>query len=487
MMLRFALAALLLASAPVAVRAQTSPIATAPLRLTPELSARLGEDAVAYTCSPTCTGPSCQCAATRPAPAIPNAQKPQFLVVSVDDCVNANTEAMLQPVLHDGSLRNPDGRPLPLTYYVSLEGCATGGTSAPTIVKARYDQGHEMAVHTRTHTTGTSTGLATWKNEMTTVRTWLANAGVNVARDVKGFRAPYLATNNSMFTALSELGFLYDSSIMESPFWSPVSDGLDAFVWPYTYDSGRAQNCSSWASGNNCPTAPVPGLWEVPLYQFVSTSNENANPTFYGVLDIGGPEAYSGYPRRIEGAALRAIVDLHFNQRYNGNRAPLTFNFHAPGFASPARQRELREILASYLARPNVWAVTTTGLIEWMQNPVPAAQMPQWYAQYCQRHPCTPSTSVANGEDERASSARVQIAPNPARGTFVVDAPLAIPGTATVEVLDLLGRRVRAEQAMGTDRVRVALTAEGLAPGTYFVRVVDARGAASAPQRLVVP
>lgn len=455
-----------------------------PLRLTPDVERTLSASAFTYTCPATCVAPDCQCGTTEPAPAIAEPELPQFLVVTVDDCINTNTEALLAPSLFDGSLKNPDGRPLPITYYLSLEGCATGSASNPALVKARYDAGHEIAVHTRTHSTGASTGASKWTSEITYVKTWLQNAGLNVARDVKGFRAPYLATNNLMFTVLAQQGFLYDSSVMESPFYSPVSTGIGGFVWPYTFDYGRAQQCSSWASDNNCPTSPIPGLWEVPLYEYVSNPDPSANPEYYGSMDLGGPQAYSGYPSRLEGQDLLDIYATHFDARYTGNRAPMTLPFHAPGFDSPTRQKDIRTAIGSMLARPNVWAVTTTGLIEWMKNPVPAAQMGAWMNAYCQRHPCAAPVATAAEDNARTDVQDVRLFPNPARGAFAVTATLATPGTATVEVVDVLGRVVR--QAVGTGRLHATFSTDGLAPGTYLVRVADAAGHASTPQRLVV-
>lgn len=462
---------------------------SAPLRLTPAVTEALmsAQAAAAYTCPSTCVAPGCQCGTTDPVATLAPPQTPQFLVVTVDDCVNANTEALLAPVFRDGSLKNPDGRAIPLTYFLSLVGCATGTNSNAALVKSRYDKGDEMAVHTRAHSTGTGTSAATWASEIASVKTFLSDAGVNVARDVKGFRAPYLATNSSMFTAVKNAGFLYDSSVMESPFYSPVSRGIGSFLWPYTFDYGKAQLCSGWASDNNCPSGKLPGLWELPLYEYVSTTDVNSNPAFYGVLDLGGPQAYSGYPSRIEGNDLRNIFQLHFNERYTGNRAPMMLGFHAPGFDSGLRQREIRENIATMLAQPNVWAVTATGLVEWMQNPVPASQMTAWYQGYCQRHPCSAATPVASEDDVRAQVVTaLSVFPNPARGTFSVDATLATAGAATVEVVDLLGRQVRALMASGTDRVRASFTTAGLAPGTYLVRVTDAQGHASAPERLIV-
>jgi len=77
----------------------------------------------------------------------------------------------------------------------------------------------------------------------------------------------------------------------------------------------------------------------------------------------------------------------------------------------------------------------------------------------------------------------MQLSPNPAHTTATVQLP-AIPGaaTATLTLLDALGRTLRTQTASPNARAELDLT--GLAPGLYAVRV--AAGAATATQRLVV-
>ena len=73
------------------------------------------------------------------------------------------------------------------------------------------------------------------------------------------------------------------------------------------------------------------------------------------------------------------------------------------------------------------------------------------------------------------------VAPNPARGTATVQLP-ALPGAATLTVLDALGRTVRTQSAVSNARAELDLA--GLPAGLYVVRV--AAGSSSATRRLVV-
>lgn len=46
---------------------------------------------------------------------------------------------------------------------------------------------------------------------------------------------------------LAESGFLYDSTILETPDGGSVSQGMAARLWPYTLQDGVAQDCKRFA------------------------------------------------------------------------------------------------------------------------------------------------------------------------------------------------------------------------------------------------
>jgi len=88
--------------------------------------------------------------------------------------------------------------------------------------------------------------------------------------------------------------------------------------------------------------------------------------------------------------------------------------------------------------------------------------------------------ATALGTAAAMAPGAVACVPNPAHGRATVQLPAGTP-TATLTVLDALGRPVRTQTATGT---RAELDLTGLAPGFYAVRVQA--GAATATQRLVV-
>lgn len=92
----------------------------------------------------------------------------------------------------------------------------------------------------------------------------------------------------------------------------------------------------------------------------------------------------------------------------------------------------------------------------------------------------TDATGLASAR--MAPLAGVAVFPSPAHGTATVLLPALPSSTATLTILDALGRPLRTQTAATNSKANLDLT--GLAPGLYAVRV--AAGGSTATQRLVV-
>lgn len=97
------------------------------------------------------------------------------------------------------------------------------------------------------------------------------------------------------------------------------------------------------------------------------------------------------------------VTDLleTFRSHYNGNRAPFGIYTH-PVWLGPAQQAipdgrakfaAVNRFLDAAAAMPDVWFVTTSQLVDYMKNPVSAAQLGSQPYMQCPRIP----TGICNG------------------------------------------------------------------------------------------
>lgn len=425
-----------------------------------------------YSCNPAeCQPPDCLCASVTP-PGAPGRsytpdELPQFVLVTYDDCVDLNTHQYVEDV-HVG-LFNPDGRPIPATFFVNAINCweGQGAPSSAELINTLYHSGHEFASHTFTHAVPSGADFDLWDSELQALENFLINSAGIPSEHLTGFRAPWVVTNDAMYEALQSRGYQYDASLFEQPLWGySMSDGPDNYVWPHTLDHGTPISCGFFTN-NNCPTMGVPGLWNVPLYFYVDPRGQNAPPdsVYYGAFDPGAP--MSGGPV-LHGQELHDMLWWNFQQRYHGNRAPVNMYLHASQLLEADRRQSVRQFLKDVLAEENVWAITMQGLIRWMKNPVPAAEMAEWYNDFCGDYPC----GMVVGSDPPAdpvSELTVDLYPNPSRGSVNVRLSTPMTGNVRVSVYDMMGRLVHDHHSVGLQEIEVSL--DGLSAGTYVYRV----------------
>ncbi len=93
----------------------------------------------------------------------------------------------------------------------------------------------------------------------------------------------------------------------------------------------------------------------------------------------------------------------------------------------------------------------------------------------------TGDAATAISEIPDVFSTAPSVFPNPTVGRATVAFDLAAPSDVSVDVVDMLGRRVAqiAEAPRSAGEVRLALPTDGLAPGLYVVRVRTSEGMAS--------
>ena len=311
-----------------------------------EANARQQGDFEGYECPESCLPPECFCPSASPPGGLPPAEVPQFVLLTYDDAVQPEGFALAASTLEG---LNPNECPRAATFFVN-----TNYTDY-WLTQQLYAAGHEIANHTMTHSTGIDTSSEDWLAEIKGARTVLSVLGGVPEGQMSGFRAPFLVSSDESFSAIHAEGFLYDSSIPEGV--AGLSLSPEAKIWPYTLDNGAIQAC--WAGA--CTDASWPGLFEVPLWTL-----DAADGTGVAAVAAMDPDA--------TGSALESLLRENFIAHYDGNRAPFGVFIHPSWLLDdPSRISILESFFDWAATHENVWFVTTSAVIEWMKDPIPAA------------------------------------------------------------------------------------------------------------------
>eukprot|EP00890_Picochlorum_soloecismus_P000809 jgi/Picsp_1/1729/NSC_05202-R1_hypothetical chitooligosaccharide deacetylase len=200
------------------------------------------------------------------------------------------------------------------------------------------------------------------EEEIMGARSDLEMCGIPKA-DMVGFRSPYLVHNPQVRDILHQNGLLYDSSIIEYiNSQSQTSNSFSERLWPYTMDKGIVQDCEWTKPAGHCTEQEnYPGLWEVPMWPLLNDTLDKLN------------NAYSMDPGPGFGGDVYSTFATNFDQAYNGNRAPFPIYLHAPWFTDD-NIAATNKFIEYALSKGDVYFVTMTELINWMQNPIPASE-----------------------------------------------------------------------------------------------------------------
>jgi len=294
--------------------------------------------AEARQCNPNaCRLPNCYCGGKDIPGGYSPAKIPQFVMLTFDDAVNDLNKAFYEELF--ANRFNPNKCPIKATFYVSHEWTNYAQ------VQDLYADGHEMASHTVTHSSGASFNEQKWAAEVVGLAELMVKfAGVDPA-DIKGMRAPFLAVGgDKMFTVLNRYGLYYDSSM-------PTRSAS----WPYSLEYKMPHSCSV----EPCPKGSHPGMWEVPMNT---------------LTDVNGGECSmaDGCSYKEDSEEIQRIFTKNFLEHYTGNKEPFPLFFHAAWFFNrPHRKQGFLRFIDSILALPDVYFVTSQELIAWTKSPVP--------------------------------------------------------------------------------------------------------------------
>jgi hypothetical protein len=294
---------------------------------------------------------------------------PQFIVMAFDNC----TELERWQELTDFAAElNRDGDRIHFTFFVSgsnfladsrrniYEGphqrrgysrISFGGSAEEVrrrvdYVNDLYRNGHEIASHAVGHFNGAAWSMADWQKEFRAFGELVDNVGQNnglpesklafAARDVIGFRAPYLAKGPGLYGALKAGGFRYDTS-----------GSSHADIWPEKVD----------------------GIWRFNLAILrLQGSGRSALSMDYNFF-VAHSRAVDD-PRRYEGAREEMLQTYlrYFKTNYAGNRAPLHIGHHFMNYQGGAYNEALKSFARTVCGLPDVRCVTYARLADFMDR-----------------------------------------------------------------------------------------------------------------------
>jgi len=322
-------------------------------------------------CNPSlCSLPQCYCSVSgKDVPGGMDPKEiPQMIMLTFDDAINNNNWEIFDQMF-DGRLKNPNGCDVKATFFVSHQ------YNNYSMVQELHRRGHEMAAHSVTHDNEESywdSGNETvWAGEMGGARDMLTRWGNVPAADIYGSRAPLLRLGgNRQFSALESEGFVYDSS-MVAPLSNPP-------YWPYPLAFSAPHRCHG--NFQKCPTRSH-SVVEMVMNEFdprEEPADEDEEISGCVMLD-----SCSGYIRTPDN--LYNVLTHNFIRHYEQNRAPMGMYLHAAWLKKQPEMLDallfwLDEVLSTY---DNVYLVTMSQVLAWMQSPVPSSRATQLWKEKC--------------------------------------------------------------------------------------------------------
>jgi hypothetical protein len=319
-------------------------------------------------------------------------QVPQFVAVGFDDNpeaagMNALTGLFrgLKNQAGAGQAATYDGAPVRVTFYMT----STYGSNGATLQSwsTALNDGHEIGDHTITHGDGFKYDATKWKSEISGCLDFLKGTLHVPAKDLVGFRAPYLHYTADTFATLKALGFWYDCSIEDG--YQNEMDGTNYF-WPYTLDNGSPgfQIIVMDPDQGYKPIGKYPGLWEMPDHPvIVPPDAECAN---YGIpsglraklkskvsyFNVGDGKVtgldYNVFDEfKMNDAEYLATLKYTLDLRLRGNRAPFMFGGHSVYYSNGSHLQAMRDFVKYALSKPEVRFVPLRRILEWVRNPAP--------------------------------------------------------------------------------------------------------------------
>jgi peptidoglycan/xylan/chitin deacetylase (PgdA/CDA1 family) len=233
-------------------------------------------------------------------------------------------------------------------------------------INSAFLEGHEIGSHNVGHFNGSRWSKDEWLQEFNSFDSVIANVQKNNkdivippwsfnSSDIVGFRAPELGVNSSMYKALAEKKYLYDSSGMGMPSKYPVKDQNG--IWHIGLGIIKVKNLHSSISNPKSQKAGKNYYVLSMDYNFWMYQSNVRN-----VAKKGTP-LWNSFFSEMKDAYLN-----YFNSNYEGNHAPVVIGHHFSTWNDGVYWEVMKSFAEDVCGKPKVKCVTFKEYVNYLNS-----------------------------------------------------------------------------------------------------------------------
>ncbi|KAH6922843.1 hypothetical protein HPB50_019845 [Hyalomma asiaticum] len=300
-----------------------------------------------------CLRPHCACASDKPPAGLRPDQMPQFVTMTFDDAVTETNMAFYRELLEGHRRKNKkNGCGIAATFFVSHE------YTDYTLVNELHSLDNEIAVHSISRRANWSywqiINSTQWEREVLDQKRMMQEFANVPAAEVTGFMGPFLYTGGDEGFRMLQRNFRYDCTLVH-PRKRRTSENP---TFPYTMDYGFRHRCHV----SPCPKDTYKGLWVVPVNEFFREFSGQQRP-------CAKPDACVPQPTTANDTF--EYFRSNFQDFYTTNRAPFPLFLHEGYLQHPERKQGYLQFIDWLLQKDNVYLVTVSEVLRFMQDPKP--------------------------------------------------------------------------------------------------------------------
>ncbi|CAB3399192.1 unnamed protein product [Caenorhabditis bovis] len=277
---------------------------------------------------------------------IPVKQIPQMVMLTFDDPITDRIINTLKSIFN-GKIRNPNGCAIKGTFFISHQ------WNNYDQCQWLYSKGNELAVNSITREDLSNRTKERWMREQKGMRDTLTEFSYAEKSHIIGARAPNFKIGGDIqMSMLSENGFAYDNSMI-----------VNGQYWPQTLDYKPSWECEP---PQKCPQKIHRGIWQIPIQTV-----QGNDGYWYSTMD----RAIKPSDSRL---SVKQMLMRNFLTNYKSNRAPFVLTLSTDFLTylpDNGAIYALQDFLSEIVQRQDVYVVTGSQIIDWMQKPTEIANL----------------------------------------------------------------------------------------------------------------